>query len=594
MSFANPTLAWLVLAAPIVYFALQRVARFHDQATHEFAGVRARPRGEREGKPWRGCAVFVLLALAAGGPLIGTEDREVEHSGLDVVVALDVSRSMWVEDVGESRIDRARREIVEFTTALGAGRVGLIAFSGAAERMCPLTDDRIGLRSRLDDANPTARAGAGSSLIVAIDAALAELGDDETRERAVLLVSDGETRDDTLAWTECIARTLRAGVVVYAIVVGTADGGPVPEGGGRNDRFVAGEDGPVVSRADRTRMTQIVTATGGVLVANGANPGDMTDAARSLGGATTEDGGRTKSVPSDRYRWLVGLSLVLLIPWPRSRDHARALVAPARVLGLIASPFLLAFALEDAWRDGVAAYERGEYAEAIERYQAALATASGESKRAIEFDLALALLRVGEPTLAGAQFERLAELFEGRRGTSALGAGIAAVREAEAARGTPRELARWKAAKAHFVAALRNGVGDVGAANLEYVTRRVLELESAAGTSAGGEPNPAEDPNRGEDGSEPPRDPNRPNDPTSGDAQDPPPATGGDERTEPRDGEGEGPIEGVAPDAPPPLEAARRLRHAEIDAIVREFERRRITYDRAQSARSRGAEPFDW
>lgn len=593
MSFANPTLAWVVLAAPLVYFTLQRAARFQVRATHEFAGVRARLRGERFVAPWRGCAVFILLVLGAAGPLVGTKPREIEHSGLDVVVALDVSRSMWVEDVGESRIDRARREIVEFTAALGAGRVGLIAFSGAAERMCPLTDDRFGLRSRLDDASPTARAGAGSSLVVAIDAALAELGEDEeTRERAVLLVSDGETRDDAVAWTECIARTQRAGVVVFAIVVGTAGGGPVPEGGGRNDRFVTEEDGPVVSRADRSRMAQIVAATGGTLIANGADPRDATDVARSLGGVTSEDGARRKPVPNDRYRWLVGLSLVLLIPWPRPR--ASALLAPARVVGFLASPFLLAFAFDDAWRDGAAAYERGEYAKAIERYQAALATASGDSARAIEFDRALALLRVGEPTLAGASFLRLAEEFEGRRGTSALGAGIAAVREAEAARGTARELARWKAAKARFVDALRHDVGDVGAANLEFVTRRILELENAAGTAQGGDPTPAKDPDRDEDGSEPPREPNRSNDPGSSDPDRPPATSRGEENADRTDGEGEGPIEGVAPDAPPPSEAARRLRHAEIDSIVREFERRRITYDRAQSARSRGAEPFDW
>lgn len=594
MSFARPEWLFALLALPVVAAFARAWSRSRRRAAESFGGVRAGSITASVDPGMRLVVAAALLVIAVAGPRVGVAPRPASTAGLDVVVALDVSRSMWVEDVGESRLERARREIRAFVSRIAAGRVALIGFAGEAEILCPKTADRLGFESRLDDAGPASRTGAGSSLIAGLEAALASFAPDDGRDHVVLIVSDGEARDDSEAWQETVARTRRDGVVVHALVVGSRSGGPVPEGAASSDRFLEGADGPVISRADRSRLAEIVAATGGTLHEDGDDPSRLAVLADSLALFAETAEGRLVLAPVDRYRW--PLFFALLILWPRGALERRGVLAsrtPASVR-FAGVPLLLAFVgTTEVWRSALEAHDRGDLDTAITRYREAIALAArdGDATEPIEFDLAIALLRRGDHGPAATEFERLAAAPE-LSARARQGAGLAAALAAEARRGTEHERPLLQRARGSFLEALRAGAGDAAAANLEHVTRRLAELDSAgssgtpsAGADADGDRGDRSDPQRsGADRSGAER--------SGADSKAPA------ESTPPRPAKGEGPVSGEAgteaAEPEPPGEAARRMRHDEIAAIVAEFERRRIEYDRARANRGRALEPFDW
>lgn len=591
MSFARPEWLWALLALPLLVAVARVWSRSRARAAEAFAGTRARRFASLHDDSTRILLAFVLILLAVAGPQIGVAPRSAHTAGVDLVVALDVSRSMWVEDIGESRLERARREIRAFVRDLSTGRVALVAFSGAAETLCPRTSDRFGFESRLDDAIPDARPGSGSSLVAALDASLEILADGEDRDRVVLIASDGESRDENHEWTDAIARARRQGVIVHALVVGTEAGGPVPAGGKEQDRFVETAEGPVISRADASRLSEATRATGGTLLRDGDDPGEWTSLARSLALDAGVAGERRILAPVDRYRWPLLLALILV--WPRRAEQRTVATkrAPARAAAWF--PIVLAFSgARELWNDALSAHDRGDLESAIAGYrQALLESGSGTTESAaIGYDLAIALLHRGELELAEAEFDRLA-LLSTFLARARHGSGLAAATSADRVRGTTQEVVHLRRARTAFLEALRAGAGDASASNLEYVTRRLIELER------GGDGTRPRDPSDPETGGE--RDPNRPRDDSrSGDSRESGSETGAVDGTPPREGATEGPVAGdpenEAREPEPPGTATRRLRHDEIEAIVAEFERRRVEHDRSRAGRARALEPFDW
>jgi Ca-activated chloride channel homolog len=174
-------------------------------------------------------AAMALLVVAAAGPRVGTEPREIELSGLDIVVALDVSRSMLAEDVAPSRLDRAREEVLRLAERAGDDRIGLVTFAADAFMQMPLTSDRAALRLFLQTASPDMIPAQGTSFanMLAVAARVFDgSGEVQDRSRVLLIVSDGEDHE---AGIEPPLRRLREmGVVVLALGVGTTEGALIP------------------------------------------------------------------------------------------------------------------------------------------------------------------------------------------------------------------------------------------------------------------------------------------------------------------------------------------------------------------------------
>jgi Ca-activated chloride channel family protein len=257
-----------------------------------------------------------LLGVAAAGPHWGDAERGAPGRG-DVVLVLDASNSMLVQDVAPSRLDRERALARVLVDRLAGSRVGLIAFGGSGHALSPLTSDGSAIHLYLDALSPEVVNQGGTSLDSAIRQALALLGGagEGPTGGSIVLVSDGEALEPPELLGAAIGHARRRGVPVHTVAIGTAAGGPVPDVDpetGQRAGFKRELDGsPAVSRTDEATLRRIAQETGGTFRS-------MPDArgATELAAAAAQGGrasrGRGTSLPDNRYEWFLALALALI------------------------------------------------------------------------------------------------------------------------------------------------------------------------------------------------------------------------------------------------------------------------------------------
>jgi Ca-activated chloride channel family protein len=256
-----------------------------------------------------GAALFLALALA--GPVRGYSLREVERKGLDLVVCLDTSRSMLVEDLRPNRLERAKREVLGLLERLRGDRVALLAFAGDVRTVAPLTHDRTTLGAFLRTLSPDENLVGGTNLGAALQTAL-ELFDGRTgASEAIVLLTDGEDLEgEGLAVAEEAAAR---GIRVYVVGMGTVEGGKIADGARGFVRDEAGEE--VVSALDDRTLEAIAEATGGAYLAASRSALPLEELyEKRIGRLETRAlwAGRER-IPHDRYQWPLALALGCLL-----------------------------------------------------------------------------------------------------------------------------------------------------------------------------------------------------------------------------------------------------------------------------------------
>jgi Ca-activated chloride channel family protein len=196
-----------------------------------------RGRRARKTEAWLIAIAFVLLGAALARPQFGSRTELSRARGMDVVIALDLSRSMLAKDVAPSRLERAKIELEAFAKELKGDRVGLVGFTSVALPLCPLTVDKSALAVQLRSASPEALPRGGTAIADAIRVSKEMLDRSPYREsgKAIVVVTDGEEHEGD---PEAAAKEAKeAGVDVHVVGVGSAAGDPIPlpEGGDFKD-----------------------------------------------------------------------------------------------------------------------------------------------------------------------------------------------------------------------------------------------------------------------------------------------------------------------------------------------------------------------
>lgn len=318
MSFRSPWLLLLLLLAPLAIVLARYAAAKRREALSLFLGNRqsgsisflnslARSRNVRA---LLVAGSLTLFAVALAGPRSGEVLQETQTTNLDLIVALDVSKSMLAEDIPPNRLERAKLEIRRLVEARRGDRIGLVVFAGDAYLQSPLTTDHGAFTLFLDIANPDLVGTPGTDFSRMIQTARTAFEDSEDRARALLIVSDGENHEPGL---EESAEFLRNdGIETLAIGIGSEEGAPIPTSTTRRRAFKRDAQGnQVITRYNEEALAQVVGATNVYRLERGSTVSQITSHLNRSGRATTT----TERVPAEAelFQWPLALGLTLLL-----------------------------------------------------------------------------------------------------------------------------------------------------------------------------------------------------------------------------------------------------------------------------------------
>lgn len=460
VSFGEPwSLTLLLLLVPL-WWLWRFEARRRAAADRDYGGAPELRlgRGERRRRlrTWLLGAAVILIVVALARPQWGSEEAPAEQRGIDVAIALDVSRSMTAGDVLPSRAVAAANGIGDFLTHLRSDRVGLVIFSGRAFERSPLTLDLEVLDQLVNQAQRDSElVGRGTDLGGAIDDAVALLEvPDAAESRVIVVVSDGEDLGE--AALPAAARAADAEIPIFTVAVGTDAGATIP-----------GDEPEVgASRADRETLRAIATATGGDFRELDAIAGLAIEVQRLRQSAFGDDTGRQ---PIERFQWFLVPALVLLVvpvllgESGGSRTLTRRHLGAAAMLGALALGACGGSQLYQHVEDGNEAYDLERYDDALTDYRDALLAVPGEPAVGYNVGNTLHQLRRFEEAsvasadaLGRAEDDALASILQYALGNHAV------------------ERGALEEARRHYIDVLRLDPDDADAkANLEFVLARL-------------------------------------------------------------------------------------------------------------------------
>ncbi len=272
MAWRVPAVLSLLTLVPVAALFFVWALRRRRLALQRFAEARLLPtltpdldvRRQR----WRAAmllAALALLVLSLAGPQWGFHWEEVHREGVDLIVALDTSRSMLAEDVKPNRLGRAKLAVEDLVKQLHGDRIGLVAFAGSAFVQCPLTLDYEAFSESLRAVDVGIIPKGGTALAEAINAGVDALEEHQGKHEALILITDGEDHDGRV--DEAAKQAADKGIKIYTVGIGTPGGDLIPVTVDGHQAFLKDRKGNVVkSRLDDETLKQVATTTGGAYV----------------------------------------------------------------------------------------------------------------------------------------------------------------------------------------------------------------------------------------------------------------------------------------------------------------------------------------
>ncbi|MCQ2143212.1 MAG: VWA domain-containing protein [Bacteroidales bacterium] len=271
INFANPQYLFLILLVPLfigVYAVMRALRRKRIRRLGDEALVGALMPSVSSAKGWLRvsffAAGFLFFAVGLARPQIGAKLKERETKGVEVMICLDVSRSMLAEDYSPCRLDRAKRAISRLSDKLNDDRLGLIIFAGTSFVQLPITTDYVSAKMFLSNVGVESIPTQGTAIGDAISLAIKSFSAQSEKSRAIIVITDGENHeDDPVA---AARQAAEIGINVYTIGIGSPEGKPIPVDG----ELLKDKDGNiVVTRLDEKVLKEIAQAGNGVYVRAG-------------------------------------------------------------------------------------------------------------------------------------------------------------------------------------------------------------------------------------------------------------------------------------------------------------------------------------
>jgi Ca-activated chloride channel family protein len=257
---------------------------------------------------------FASLIIALVNPKIGTKLETVKREGVDIVFALDVSKSMLAEDLAPNRLDKAKQLTTQIINTLVSDRVGIIAYAGKAIPQLPITTDYGAAKMFLQNINTDMLSSQGTAIDEAIQLSRSYYNDEEQTNRVLIILSDGE--DHNNASTDVAETAAEEGIKIFTIGVGTEKGGPIPiKRNGVILRYKKDNNEEVViTKLDKETLVDIANNGNGIFI-DGKNTQEVVDAISDVLQKMDKKEFEAKKFAEfkDQFQWFLGLGLFFLI-----------------------------------------------------------------------------------------------------------------------------------------------------------------------------------------------------------------------------------------------------------------------------------------
>ena len=263
--------------------------------------------------------IFLLLSISflvisLTNPKMGTKLKTVKREGVDVVFALDVSKSMLAEDIAPNRLEKAKQIISKIIDKLGSDRVGIIIYAGNSYPLLPITTDHAAANMFLQNANPDMVSSQGTDINGALELAKTYYNNDEQTNRFLIIISDGEDHQEE---TKQVAQNLaNEGVKIYTVGVGTEKGGPIPLrlNGALNGYKKDNKGETVITKRKPEVLQGIADAADGKYI-DGNFTDDPVKAMAEIIANAEKNEFETKQFADykDQFQWFLALGLLFLV-----------------------------------------------------------------------------------------------------------------------------------------------------------------------------------------------------------------------------------------------------------------------------------------
>ncbi|MGJ5641655.1 vWA domain-containing protein [Formosa sp. S-31] len=259
------------------------------------------------------CLAFGCLAIALVNPKIGTKLETVKREGVDIVFAVDVSKSMLAEDIAPNRLEKAKQLVTQIINNLASDRIGIIAYAGKAFPQLPITTDYASAKMFLQNMNTDMLSSQGTAINEAINLAKTYYDDVDQTNRVLIIISDGEDHSEVAA--SVAEEAAEEGIRIFTIGVGDVKGGPIPEK--RNGivmNYKKDSNGEtVITRLNEETLKNIAQEANGVYI-NGRNTADVVDEIREILNGMDKKEFEAKQFADfkDQFQWFLALAIFFL------------------------------------------------------------------------------------------------------------------------------------------------------------------------------------------------------------------------------------------------------------------------------------------
>ncbi len=311
----------LLLIVPILVLLFLFNQYWKRKKQREFGDLEMIQKLSHEKSVFKSVLKFTVLILAFGflviglvNPKIGTKSETVKREGIDIVFAVDVSKSMLCEDVAPSRLEKSKQIVSQIINQLVGDRIGIVAYAGSAFPVLPITTDYGVAKMFLQSMNPTMVSSQGTSLDEAIKLSSTYFDDDKKTSKLLILISDGE--DHSEGASDAAEEANKLGLKIITIGVGTAKGGPIPlKENGRVLSFKRDQNNAVVvTKLNEESLKVISKNTKGGYI-NGNNTKEVLEYIKNAldNIEKTEFEAQQFTDYNSQFQWFLGIAFFLLL-----------------------------------------------------------------------------------------------------------------------------------------------------------------------------------------------------------------------------------------------------------------------------------------